>query len=182
VEAHRVVRRRCSHILLDNRLKDSSAEGVKFKRCGSTRIDGRRNILLAFAFRKHLPVRVESQICGRFKRFPISVQTCYRRFYFKSVGWDFGYCGHLLAYCTSPRMIGDGDCGEIGGMKIGSGNRSTRRKNLSQRHFVHHKSHMTIPGFEPGQPRWETSYYLFFICAVGLWVLRPLLACCTSPG
>jgi hypothetical protein len=27
-----------------------------------------------------------------------------------------------------PRMIGDGNCGEIGGMKIGRGNRSTRRK------------------------------------------------------
>jgi hypothetical protein len=27
-----------------------------------------------------------------------------------------------------PRMIGDGDCGEIGGMKIGKGNRSTRIK------------------------------------------------------
>jgi hypothetical protein len=27
-----------------------------------------------------------------------------------------------------PQMIDDGDCGEIGGMKIGSGNRSTRRK------------------------------------------------------
>jgi hypothetical protein len=27
-----------------------------------------------------------------------------------------------------PRMIGDGDCGEIGGMKIGRGKRSTRRK------------------------------------------------------
>jgi hypothetical protein len=27
-----------------------------------------------------------------------------------------------------PQMIGDGDCGEIGGMKIGKGNRSTRRK------------------------------------------------------
>jgi hypothetical protein len=27
-----------------------------------------------------------------------------------------------------PRMIGDGDCGEIGGMKIGRVNRSTRRK------------------------------------------------------
>jgi hypothetical protein len=26
-----------------------------------------------------------------------------------------------------PRVIGDGDCGEIGGMKIGRGNRSTRR-------------------------------------------------------
>jgi hypothetical protein len=25
-------------------------------------------------------------------------------------------------------MIGDGDCGEIGGMKIGRGNRSIRRK------------------------------------------------------
>jgi hypothetical protein len=25
-------------------------------------------------------------------------------------------------------MIGDGDCGEIGGIKIGRGNRSTRRK------------------------------------------------------
>jgi hypothetical protein len=27
-----------------------------------------------------------------------------------------------------PQMIGDGDCGEIGGMKIGRENRSTRRK------------------------------------------------------
>jgi hypothetical protein len=27
-----------------------------------------------------------------------------------------------------PRMIGDCDCGESGGMKIGRGNRSTRRK------------------------------------------------------
>jgi hypothetical protein len=28
-----------------------------------------------------------------------------------------------------PRMIGDGDCGESGGMKIGKENRSTRRKH-----------------------------------------------------
>jgi hypothetical protein len=27
-----------------------------------------------------------------------------------------------------PQMIGDGDCGEIGGMKIGRGNRRTRSK------------------------------------------------------
>jgi hypothetical protein len=31
-------------------------------------------------------------------------------------------------------------------MKIGRGHRSTRRK-LPQRHFVHHKFHITRPGF-----------------------------------
>jgi hypothetical protein len=46
----------------------------------------------------------------------------------------FNLCGGTLgtAVTTSllyqPRMIGDGDCGEIGGIKIGRGNRSTRRK------------------------------------------------------
>jgi hypothetical protein len=30
-------------------------------------------------------------------------------------------------------------------------------KNLPQRHFDHHKSHMTRPGLEHGHPHWETS-------------------------
>jgi hypothetical protein len=30
-------------------------------------------------------------------------------------------------------------------------------ENLPQRYFVHHKSHMTRPGFEPGPPRLEAS-------------------------
>jgi hypothetical protein len=30
-------------------------------------------------------------------------------------------------------------------------------KNLSQFHFVHHKSHMDLPGIEPGPPGWEAG-------------------------
>jgi hypothetical protein len=48
------------------------------------------------------------------------------------------------------------DDGEFGGMKIGRGNK-VLGENLSQRHFVHHKSHLTRPGFEPGPPQWEAS-------------------------
>jgi hypothetical protein len=37
------------------------------------------------------------------------------------------YCGHFgLLY--KPQMIDEGDCGAIGGTKIGTVNRSTRRK------------------------------------------------------
>jgi hypothetical protein len=67
-------------------------------------------------------------------------------------------------------MIGEGDCGEIGGMKIEamviveklvewilSGETEVLGKNLHQRHFAHHKSHMIRLGFQPGPPRWEAS-------------------------
>jgi hypothetical protein len=30
-------------------------------------------------------------------------------------------------------------------------------ENLLQRHFVHHKSHLTRPGLEAGPPRWDAS-------------------------
>jgi hypothetical protein len=39
-------------------------------------------------------------------------------------------------------MIDDGDCGAIGGIKIGRGNEVLGEK-LPQCHFVNHKSHMT---------------------------------------
>jgi hypothetical protein len=46
----------------------------------------------------------------------------------------FNLCGGTLGTAATtgllyqPRVIGDGDCGEIGGMKIGMGHRSARRK------------------------------------------------------
>jgi hypothetical protein len=40
-----------------------------------------------------------------------------------------------------PLPNDDNECGAVGGMRIGSGNRNTRRK-LVQRHFVHHKFHI----------------------------------------
>jgi hypothetical protein len=57
-------------------------------------------------------------------------------------------------------MIGEGDYGEIGGMKIGRGS-EILGENLPQRHFVHHKSHMTRPGFEPEPPLWHLTLIYF---------------------
>jgi hypothetical protein len=48
-------------------------------------------------------------------------------------------------------MIDEGDCGAIGGIKFGRGT-EVLGENLPQRRCVHHKSHMSRTGLEPGPP------------------------------
>jgi hypothetical protein len=52
---------------------------------------------------------------------------CFFIVFLLPVGWDYVPAA-TSGLLYQPQMIGEGDCGVIGGMKIGRGNRSTRRK------------------------------------------------------
>jgi hypothetical protein len=60
------------------------------------------------------------------------------------VGWDWVHLVRRpqIGLLYQPRMIDDDDCGAIGRMRIGRGNRRTRRKSAPVP-FVQHKAHMT---------------------------------------
>jgi hypothetical protein len=55
-----------------------------------------------------------------------------------------------------PQMIDEGVVGQLVEWRL-AGETEVLGENLHQRHFVHHKSHMTRPGLEPGPPRWDAS-------------------------
>jgi hypothetical protein len=65
---------------------------------------------------------------GRISNYAQALAALPTSFFFLFVRWDFGVLRPLTGLLYQPRMICDGDCGEIGGMKIGRGTRSTRRK------------------------------------------------------
>jgi hypothetical protein len=63
------------------------------------------------------------------------------------------HVGHSLAYLYLPRVIVRME----NLVEWMAGETEILGENLPRRHFAHHKSHLTRPGIEPGQPRWEAS-------------------------
>jgi hypothetical protein len=65
---------------------------------------------------------------------PYSLVDAHRSYVLLACFFFFNLCGGTLGTAATtgllyqPRMICDGDCGKIGGIKTGRGNRSTRRK------------------------------------------------------
>jgi hypothetical protein len=72
--------------------------------------------------------------CAHHPTGPISNVNVHVNFKTTNIQFFFNLCGGTLGTAATtgllyqPRMIGEDDCGEMGGIKISRGNRSTRRK------------------------------------------------------
>jgi hypothetical protein len=71
-------------------------------------------------------------------------------------GVQFGPLGTAATYRPIVPIPGDYINGEIGGMMVGRGNRSTRRKPALVQLCPPQTPH-ALPGREPGPPRWEAG-------------------------
>jgi hypothetical protein len=89
---------------------------------------------------------------------PVTVPTDLSRlitkmyyFFIRIVGGGTGstqHVGHWMAYCTCPGWLW---WWRIWWNEDWQGKLKYSEKNLSQRYFVHHKSHLTDPGSNPGR-------------------------------
>jgi hypothetical protein len=71
----------------------------------------------------------DMNVCPR--DFCVYIVLCSSFFFqFLGVGWDWFYFVHrpLFGLLYQPRMIDDDECESVAGIRIGRGNRSTRRK------------------------------------------------------
>jgi hypothetical protein len=86
----------------------------------------------------------------------IHVTSIFRVFFIASgVGLSPFYCGHFWPILPAPddrwRWLWSNCWNEDWQGK------SKYSEKTCPNHFVHHKSHLTRPGIEPGPPRWEAS-------------------------
>jgi hypothetical protein len=74
-------------------------------------------------------------------------------FYFLLMGWDWVHLvlRPLFGLLYQPRMIDDGECGAVGGMRIGGGIRSTRRKSVPNASLSITYPTWPDPGSNPGR-------------------------------
>jgi hypothetical protein len=89
-------------------------------------------------------------------------------------GVQLGPLGTLATNRPVVPSPDDYDDGEIGGMMIGKGNRSTRRKPAPVP-LCPPQTPYAVPGHEPGPPRWEASLSLYRLSYPDQIIVYPVL-------
>jgi hypothetical protein len=113
----------------------------------------------------------------------VCVISCITLFYSHWGGGE-SILGPLGTSATEWRIVpalGDYDCGAVGGMKIGRGNRSTRRKPVPAP-LCPPQIPLARPGLEPGPPATNRlSSVAACITRSNIWMISSLLPCKLLP-